>query len=169
VRYDPLTELPMGYGIENDFIQCQKDAKRNRHQLYVVLIDVDHFKPINDTYGQLVGDLVLRYLSSTLKHTLRSNESLYRFGGEEFLWLLKCTSARAARQSARRVLATVATTPVPLSEVKSLTLTVTLGMAQAGESEAFSSAIKRAELALSEGKQSGRNRYVVAEPSAVPG
>lgn len=164
VRYDPLTELPLHYAIENDFVLWQKEAKRNRTLLYVVMIDVDHFKPINDTYGHHVGDMVLRALANILKHALRSNESLYRFGGETFLWLLKCTSAKAARQSARRILATIATTPVPLPEGASLTLTVTLGMAQAGEPEDFSSAIKRADLALSEGKQNGGNCYVIAQP-----
>jgi diguanylate cyclase len=89
VRSDPLTGLPLRYGIESDFILYQKEARRNRTLLYVVMIDVDHFKPINDTYGHHVGDMVLRHLASTLKQTLRIDEPLYRFGGEVILWLLK--------------------------------------------------------------------------------
>lgn len=161
-RSDPLTGLPLRYGIENDFALYQKEARRNRTLLYVVMIDVDHFKLVNDTYGHPVGDKVLRHLVSILKGTLRSNEPLYRFGGEEFLWLLKCKSAEEAEQSARRVLTTIGTTPVPITDNKSLTLTVTLGMAQVGASEDLSSAISRADLALYEGKESGRNRFVVA-------
>jgi diguanylate cyclase (GGDEF)-like protein len=163
VRFDPLTELPLRYNIENDFSLYQKEARRNRTLLYVVMIDVDHFKPINDTYGHLVGDKVLRHLADTLKRTLRSDEPLYRYGGEEFLWLLKCKSPEEARQSARRVLATVGTTPVPIDEEETLRLTITLGLARAGEMEDLSSAIKRADLALYEGKNLGRNRYVFAE------
>ena len=162
VRSDPLTGLPLRYGIGNDFALYQKEARRNRTLLYVVMIDLDHFKVVNDTYGHLVGDTVLQQLAEILKHTLRSNEPLYRFGGEEFLWLLQCKSADEAEQSAQRVLTAVGTTPVPLADNKSLTLTVTLGLARVGESEDLASAISRADLALYEGKESGRNRFVVA-------
>jgi len=163
VRRDPLTQLPLRYGIENDFILYQKEVRRNRTLLYVVIIDVDNFKPINDTYGHPVGDQVLCHLANTLKQSLRGDEPLYRYGGEEFLWLLKCKSATEARQSARRVLAIVGTTPVPI-DGEVLRLTVTMGMALAGEQEDLASAIKRADLALYEGKREGRNRFVIAEP-----
>lgn len=162
VRYDPLTELPLRYGIEKDFALCQKEAGRNNTLLYVVMIDVDHFKAVNDTYGHLVGDRVLRHLAGTLKRKLRGNEPLYRFGGEEFLWLLKCGSPEAAEQTAHRVVTTIASTPVRIADEKFLTLTVTLGLAHADLQEELSSAITRADHALYEGKRSGRNRYVIA-------
>ena len=163
VRHDPLTGLPLRYNVESDFALYQKEARRNRTLLYVVMIDVDHFKPINDTYGHQVGDQVLRHVANTLKQGLRGDEPLYRFGGEEFLWLLKCKSPEEARKSARRILASVGTTPVPIDNGETLRLTITMGLAQAGEMEDLSSAIKRADMALYEGKQSGRNRYVIAE------
>jgi diguanylate cyclase len=162
VRHDPLTGLPLRYGIEHDFTLYQKDAKRNRNLLYVTMIDVDHFKHINDRYGHLVGDLVLRHLADTLKHNLRSNEPLYRFGGEEFLWLMQCKSAGEAVQSAQRLVTTIRTTPVPIPGGQPITLTVTLGVAQVGEEEELSSAIKRSDVALYEGKEAGRDRYVIA-------
>jgi len=164
VRHDPLTGLPLRYNVESDFALYQKEARRNRSLLYVAMIDVDHFKPINDTYGHQVGDLVLRHVANTLKQGLRVDEPLYRFGGEEFLWLLKCKSPEEARKSARRILASVGTTPVPIDEDETLRLTITMGLALAGEREDLSSAIKRADMALYEGKQAGRNRYVIAEP-----
>jgi diguanylate cyclase (GGDEF)-like protein len=163
VRRDPLTDLPLRYGIENDFALYQKETRRNRTLLYVVLIDVDHFKPINDTYGHQVGDMVLRHLANTLKQSLRSEEPLYRYGGEEFLWLMKCKSAAEARKSARRILAIVGTTPVPIANDETLRLTITLGLALTGDMEDLSSVIKRADMALYEGKRSGRNRYIIAE------
>jgi diguanylate cyclase len=164
VRHDPLTDLPLRYGIENDYVLYQKEARRNSSLLYVVMIDIDHFKRVNDTYGHPAGDLALRQLADTLKNTLRGNEPLYRFGGEEFLWLLKCQSPEEAKQSARRVLATVGTTPVHISDDETIRLTITMGLARAGETEAFASTLKRADMALYEGKHKGRNRYVFAEP-----
>jgi len=163
VRHDPLTGLPLRYGIENDFALYRKAARRNRTLLYVAMIDVDHFKPINDTHGHLVGDLVLRQLADVLKQTLRSNEPLYRFGGEEFLWLLQCHSAAEAEQSAQRLLGAVRTASVPIPDGAPLALTVTLGLARVREQDDLSSAIMRAHLALYEGKKSGRVRYVIAD------
>lgn len=162
-RRDPLTGLPLRYGIENDFDRLRKEATRSQVQLYVAMIDIDHFKRINDTYGHPVGDQVLRQLSATLQGALRGNEPLYRYGGEEFLWLLKCASADEARRSAKRVLATVGTTPVPLDGGEVLRLTTTLGLARTGENESFDSVLQRADAALYEGKRSGRNTFVFAE------
>ncbi len=164
VRHDPLTGLPLRYGIEGDFAQQQKDARRNGNQLYVALIDVDHFKRINDSYGHPVGDRVLRHLAETLNRNMRSNEPIYRFGGEEFLWLMQCKSAEEAEQSAHRLLTTIRTTPVPIARNQTVTLTVTLGMAQAGLQEELASALERADVALYRGKESGRDRFVIDLP-----
>jgi diguanylate cyclase (GGDEF)-like protein len=125
------------------------------------MIDVDHFKSINDNYGHPVGDAVLRHLADTLKQSLRSNDPLYRYGGEEFLWLMRCESIEVAEQSARRIVSMVNTTPVMISDNISLSLTVTVGLAQVGEMDDITSAIKRADVALYKGKHDGRNRYVI--------
>lgn len=163
VRRDPLTGLPLRHGIENDFSLCMKDAKRNHSLLYVVMIDVDHFKLINDNHGHPVGDLALRHLANTLKLSLRNNEPLYRFGGEEFLWLMRCESAEEAKQSANRIVSIIESTPVTMPDGTPLKMTVTLGLAQVGEQDDISSAIKRADVALYKGKKDGRNRYVIAD------
>ncbi|MDP1594547.1 MAG: diguanylate cyclase [Gallionella sp.] len=158
VRRDPLTGLPLRYGIERDFLLCMKDATRNHTLLYVVMIDVDHFKLINDTHGHPVGDLVLRHLADTLKHNLRTNDPLYRYGGEEFLWLMRCESVEAAHESAQRIVTIIQSTHVPIAD----SAPVTLGMAKVSDEEDISGAIKRADLALYRGKKSGRNRYVIS-------
>lgn len=163
IRDDPLTGLPLRYGLESDFIHHLKDARRNGNQLYVVMIDVDRFKRINDRYGHPVGDRVLCHLANTLKSSLRGNEPLYRFGGEEFLWLMQCKSVDEAGQSAGRLLATIRSTPVPVGGDSFVTLTVTLGLALADEREALASTIQRADRALYQGKNAGRDRYVIAE------
>jgi len=164
VQNDPLTGLPLRYGIERDFTLYQKDSRRNHSLLYAVMIDIDHFKRINDSYGHPVGDEVLRHLADTLKRSLRGNEPLYRFGGEEFLWLMQCKSVEEAGQSALRLLSAIRTTPVPITDGPPVMLTVTLGLAQVGNHEELSSAVKRADAALYEGKNAGRDRYVIAQP-----
>jgi diguanylate cyclase (GGDEF)-like protein len=164
VRQDPLTGLPMRYGIEHDFSLYQSDARRNGNLLYVVMIDVDRFKRINDSYGHPVGDRVLRHLADTMKRNLRGNEPLYRFGGEEFLWLMQCKSAEEAEQSAQRLLTTIRSSPFRLRDDQALALSITLGLAQVGEGEELASAIKRSDDALYQGKHAGRDRYVFARP-----
>jgi diguanylate cyclase (GGDEF)-like protein len=165
VRHDPLTGLPLRYNIESDFKLCRNDAKRNKTLLYIVMIDIDHFKLINDNYGHPVGDLALRHLADTLKKSLRSKEPLYRFGGEEFLWILRCESIEEARLSAQRVLTSISSASVNIPDSEdSLKLTVTLGLALVGDLDDLSSIIKRADLALYKGKHAGRNCYVIANP-----
>jgi diguanylate cyclase (GGDEF)-like protein len=154
----------MRYGIEHDFSLYQSDARRNGNLLYVVMIDVDRFKRINDSYGHPVGDRVLRHLADTMKRNLRGNEPLYRFGGEEFLWLMQCKSAEEAEQSAQRLLTTIRSSPVRLRDDQVLTLSITLGLAQVGEGDELASAIKRSDDALYQGKHAGRDRYVFAKP-----
>jgi diguanylate cyclase (GGDEF)-like protein len=163
-RQDPLTGLPLRNEIAGDYARLQKEAGRSGGLLYVAMIDIDHFKRINDTYGHPAGDDVLRRLVATLKQALRGNEPLYRYGGEEFLWLLKCRSPEEAKKSARRALATVGTTPVVLPGDEILRLTITLGLARAGEGEDVASVLARADQALYQGKRNGRNCYVFADP-----
>jgi diguanylate cyclase (GGDEF)-like protein len=162
VRHDPLTGLPLRYGVESDYELSQKDAARHGSRLYVVMIDADHFKSINDTHGHAVGDVVLRHLADVLRRTLRGNEPLYRFGGEEFLLLTQCRSADEAALLAERIVATVRATPAPLPGGKSLALTVTLGVAEVAAEEELASALARADAALYAGKQAGRDRWVAA-------
>lgn len=96
VRHDPLTGLPLRYGIENEFPQIQEDSRRNNALFYIGMIDIDHFKHINDRCGHPVGDLVLRHLADILKSIMRPREPLYRFGGEEFLFLMQCKAPEEA-------------------------------------------------------------------------
>jgi diguanylate cyclase len=163
MQHDPLTGLPMRYGIERDFTLYYKDSRRNQDLLYVVVIDVDHFKRINDSYGHPVGDLVLRQLANTMKRNLRGNEPLYRYGGEEFLWLMQCKTAEEASQSALRLLTAIRTSAITIPDAPPIMMTATLGLAQVAEHEDLSSAVKRADAALYEGKHAGRDRFVIAK------
>ena len=107
---------------------------------------------------------MLRHLANTLKSALRGNEPLYRFGGEEFLWLMQCKSVGEADLSAQRLLNIVRTTPFTLANGKALPMTVTLGLALVSEHEELCSALKRADEALYAGKNAGRDCFVIANP-----
>lgn len=163
VRHDPLTGLLLRHDIESEFTQIQKSCKRNNTLLYAVMIDVDHFKRINDSYGHPVGDTALRHLADTLKRCVRPDEPLYRFGGEEFLLLMQCHSPEAAAAPMQRIIHAVRNAPVPIPQGDSLAMTVTMGLARAGEHEALTSVVERADRALYKGKSAGRDCYVFAD------
>jgi diguanylate cyclase len=163
VRHDPLTGLPLRHDIESEYVQIQKSCRRNNSLLYAVMIDVDHFKRINDRYGHPVGDTALRHLADTLKRSVRPDEPLYRFGGEEFLLLMQCHSPEAAAAPMRRIIHAVRNDPVPMPHGDPLTLTVTMGLARADDEESVHSVIERADRALYRGKTTGRNCFVFAD------
>lgn len=162
-RHDPLTGLPLRYGLEEEFTQVQKICRRNKTRLYVGMIDADHFKRINDGYGHPVGDIALRHLADTLKRIIRPNEPLFRFGGEEFLLPMQCPTHEAAAAGAQRIVQTVRGAPVPLAQGEPLVLTIAMGLARVADDEAMAGAVERADKALYAGKQAGRDRYVIAD------
>lgn len=128
------------------------------------MIDVDHFKNINDHYGHAVGDRALRHLTSSLTSVLRPNDPLFRFGGEEFLLLMQCPSREAAAIAAKRIVEQARNTPMPLEHVvKPITMTITMGLTRAQHGESLDDVVERADRALYAGKRSGRNCYVMLE------
>jgi diguanylate cyclase len=161
---DPLTGLPLRYGIEDEFVQAQKAVRREHTQLYVAMIDVDHFKRINDQYGHAVGDSALRHLTDSLTSVLRPNEPLFRFGGEEFLMLMQCPSREAATIAAKRIVDQVRNTPMALENaVQPIVMTITLGLTRVQHDETLDDVVARADRALYAGKHSGRDRYVIQD------
>jgi diguanylate cyclase len=161
---DPLTGLPLRYGIEDEFVQAQKAVRREHTQLYVAMIDVDHFKNINDHYGHAVGDRALRHLTSSLTSVLRPNEPLFRFGGEEFLLLMQCPSREAAAIAAKRIVEQARNSPMSLEHTdKPITMTVTMGVTRVQQGESLDAVVERADQALYTGKRSGRDCYVMRE------
>jgi diguanylate cyclase (GGDEF)-like protein len=161
-HHDPLTGLPLRHSLEHDFALAQKTCHRNRALLYVVMIDIDHFKVVNDNYGHPVGDLALRQLADTLIIQVRSNEQLYRYGGEEFLLLLQAETPEAMGVAAERLLAAVREMRIDIADGQVLNLTVTLGLARVRAGEMIDAAVERADKALYKGKSAGRDRYVFA-------
>jgi diguanylate cyclase (GGDEF)-like protein len=140
-------------------------AARSGTTVSLLMIDADGFKAINDSYGHLCGDAVLRYVGGVLRSSVRATDVPCRYGGEEFLILLPETSSGGAAKLAESIRRTLAAAKVPC-DASTVTVTVSCGVAttRAGEIDA-SALIGRADAALYEAKSAGRNRvHVDGEP-----
>jgi diguanylate cyclase (GGDEF)-like protein len=136
-------------------------ARRYGRPIAAIMIDVDYFKRINDAYGHPVGDEVIRVLAHRLRATLRDGDVLGRYGGEEFA-LLTPETGPAAEQLAERLRQVVSAEPVP-TPVGPLPVTISLGVAYLREADVdLDQLVARADAALYEAKQNGRNRIAVA-------
>jgi len=150
-------------------------AQRHRRPLCVVLLDLDHFKSINDRLGHAGGDQVLMTASYLLRATLRTQDHLARWGGEEFLILMPEADLAMAHATAERVRAVLANTPVDVgvrtsegeTHTQSLRITATLGVSEWLHNEEFDHAVARTDAAMYRGKVAGRNRVEIGHAYAV--
>lgn len=133
-------------------------SARRRTPLALLILDVDHFKKVNDKYGHQAGDIVLKYLMETCQKTVRSTDLLGRYGGEEFLAILPDTAKSGALTVAERVRTVVQSTPIPTCAGR-ISITISLGLATVPDPNIWSGEdlIKAADLALYRAKNSGRN------------
>ncbi|MFL6291009.1 MAG: diguanylate cyclase [Thermoanaerobaculia bacterium] len=135
-------------------------ARRFRYPLSVILCDMDHFKEVNDTYGHLAGDAVLREGAAVLRSSLRTGDLLGRYGGEEFLAILPQVDLEAARAAAERLRLGLEGLPVPLPMVPQVRITASFGVASMDELGAVitsSLLVSLADHRLYEAKAAGRN------------
>lgn len=121
---------------------------------WLAMIDIDHFKQVNDNFGHLIGDEVLVLLARLMRQTFRIHDQLYRFGGEEFLVLMRCLHADQAAEALNRLRAV--TQAYRFSQVGHITISV--GFAEVRHSDSPSSAIERADKAVYYAKEHGRNQ-----------
>jgi diguanylate cyclase (GGDEF)-like protein len=142
-------------------------ARRYRHQLSLIMLDIDHFKKFNDTYGHQAGNVALQHLVRILQDTVRETDMVARYGGEEFALVLPETTKRLAAELANRVRANVEANPVPLAGSQHR-ITVSLGLATFPRDVNNSqSLIECADKALYQSKQGGRNRVTIYAPSST--
>jgi diguanylate cyclase (GGDEF)-like protein len=156
---DSLTGATNRRGFMDRLLRAQSDAEAQAEPLSLVMVDLDHFKRINDEHGHGVGDAVLREVAHRMRRQIRRADLLGRLGGEEFAILLPDTDLVGARTQAEHLMAALRSQPFPAVG----TVTASLGVAQWNGREAVSSWLHRADLALYEAKHLGRNRLVVAE------
>ncbi len=142
---------------ERELTRC----KRYQHSLCVLLLDADHFKMVNDTYGHDAGDRVLQTLANVCIRELRDVDVLGRFGGEEFTVTLPETSIETALEAAERLRTSLADTAVMLDDGQKINFTVSIGAASLNDdAESLTDLLSRADSALYKAKDAGRNRVV---------
>ena len=150
---DPLTGLANRRGGEKDIAAEISRARRQNTPLSCVLLDIDHFKEVNDTFGHQAGDYVLRELSSLLRRTVRAYDILVRWGGEEFLVVLPGVDHEQALKLAERIRQAVEN--LPLAGIGGVTASV--GVAALGNDYSFEAMFATADRRLYSAKASGRN------------
>lgn len=162
---DPLTQLPNRRSLMTQLQrESSRTARRSPEQddLCVSMLDIDLFKPINDTWGHDVGDRVLHRVACTLREELREGDFVGRFGGEEFVLVLPETTLDAAREAAERVRSAVEALRFDgLPDIGSITVSQGVALHQPGEH--IEDTLKRADQALYRAKEAGRNRVVVCD------
>jgi two-component system cell cycle response regulator len=146
-----------------------EDALNKANDLSIVLLDIDHFKRINDTYGHDAGDAVLKRFTELVQRQLRTSDAFFRLGGEEFVAVLPGADGAVAFSVAERLRLSIETTPFSLPDGREIRVTSSLGIAVLGGlDDSMQQLVKRADQALYRAKKAGRNQTIVApaEPLA---
>ncbi len=152
--YDALTGLPLRRILDESFASMNKELGADG--LYLLLLDIDHFKKVNDNYGHLNGDIVLRSLALNISNNIRRSESMYRYGGEEFIVVLHASNDQDAVAIAERLRRDIARLETIAGE-HLIRVTFTGGLTRIHKGESLREVLERADIALYTGKKSGRN------------
>ncbi|MHC5209815.1 MAG: GGDEF domain-containing response regulator [Planctomycetota bacterium] len=163
-RTDVLTGLfNRRYGAER-LDELMSQCRRYGRLLSVVLLDIDHFKRVNDTLGHAAGDEVLRHVTRELRSASRASDIVVRWGGEEFLFIFPETDLSQAATIVDRFRARLAEAPILLNVAKtSMPLTISGGIAELEEHDTRETFVERADQALYRAKETGRNRLIASQ------
>jgi diguanylate cyclase len=159
--FDGLTGLRNARTFRLELERACATARRTGKPVALVLLDLDHFKLVNDTYGHQVGDLVLAQTGKVLLESARAADASFRAGGEEFAVLCESTSSSEAAGVAERLRSDLAGRSIQLGD-KKLAVTASLGVATLGGDAEPKALFQAADQALYRAKEGGRNRVVVA-------
>lgn len=162
---DPLTNLTNRRGMDTLLKREMQQSTKSGTNLCLMMGDIDHFKKINDTYGHLVGDSVIKMFASTLTDFVKGRDEVIRYGGEEFLVVLPDTNTKGAVALAEKIRAFLESMQWKKKGSGELMgkITISLGIAQYRNNEPMESFIKRADSALYFSKENGRNKVSVKE------
>ena len=161
---DPMTGLNNRRFLEEYVETLVASVQRKRTQAAILMLDLDYFKMVNDTYGHDAGDAVLKALSSLLTQSVRASDLVIRYGGEEFLIILIDSEGVAADNVAEKIRLAVENLQVQVAGI-TLQKTISIGIADfPTDSETFWQAVKFADVALYQAKERGRNRVIRFSP-----
>ena len=154
---DPLTGLSNRKFMEVELKKLMLSSKRYETALSLIMLDLDHFKKVNDTYGHVIGDLVLKRISKLIKRTMRASDLTIRYGGEEFIIVMDHTASDEAMIKAETLRKDVE--GLEIEELGGHPITISLGVTQlCQEDDSIESFVARADEALYKAKTSGRNQ-----------
>jgi diguanylate cyclase len=164
VLVDGMTQLANRNYFDDKLAEMIKLRQRYDEVFFLIILDVDHFKTINDSYGHPAGDLILKGVASTIRSALRESDFLARFGGDEFALILIKSTQQAAEAVANKLCAKVQGSTFQFEDSK-LKVTLSIGAAEATAFDTTESLLERADSALYQVKESGRNGvYFVENP-----
>lgn len=158
---DPLTGAGNRIAMEQTLTREIEVARRHNQPLSLLMLDIDHFKRVNDTFGHTAGDEVLRTIAQSLKTQLRNIDRVFRYGGEEFLVVLSGTDSEAAGLIGERLRQATMALDYPMLD-HPLELSISLGCSTLLPAETADSLLRRADTALYVAKREGRNRLAMA-------
>lgn len=158
-KTDELTNIPNRRGFNEIIENMMKEANEKQSSFALLVLDIDFFKKVNDTYGHLVGDSILRYLAKSLHNETKGKDSIARIGGEEFVAILPSTSYDSALKLANTIREKIASRPLHVkNNANPITLTISIGVAMFQLNETLDSLFTRADKCLYMAKSNGRNR-----------
>jgi len=166
-KVDPLTQLSNRRDATNIIEYEQRRLVRNKTELSIIICDVDNFKGVNDQYGHDVGDEVLIELANIFKKCVRTQDTVARWGGEEFLFILPYTDSVQAGITAKKIHQTIKQS-TPLCKPESLEVTVSMGISTIVCNNSIESAISSADKNLYKAKNSGKNRTFTDNEEILP-
>lgn len=161
---DSLTGLGNRRIFEKQLAEMLDRSAHGGRALSLMMLDIDHFKAVNDRYGHDAGDHVLKTLAQRIRSVLRRSDSICRYGGEEFIVLLPDTSLAAGRVIAERVRAAIEAAAFSLDAAgdQTIPVTISIGLAARGDDANAEALLRQADKALYASKTAGRNRVTTA-------
>lgn len=157
---DSLTGVHNRHWMADAFPRALRRCELNKTPFAIMIVDIDHFKRVNDTYGHLVGDIALKTVAKCMTERLRPHDLLVRYGGEEFAALFSDTSLEQAKIIAERLRTRIADTVIHHKDL-SFQVTISIGIARTQHEEKLEDFIDEADQALYRAKELGRNRVVI--------
>ncbi len=154
---DSLTKVYNRYALNEYINQLIKNTYSHHNDTFMMVVDIDDFKIINDSFGHLAGDKVLIFLSNLFKRTLRDNDKIFRFGGEEFILVLTRITEKQAKSVGLRIIDLINKNKIIYKNDK-IAMTVSIGLTQMKEDDSIETFIERADTQMYNAKQAGKNQ-----------